>query len=196
MDEIILKKPITPDFIKKVFDNSNILINREELEKIFTKISLDITDRHKKDNPIIVCLMKGGLFITSEISKRLHFPLQIDYVHASRYNNAYHGSDKINWIKEPHINPSDRTVILFDDILDQGLTLAAVKKYYETQNTKEILTAVMLDKKVERKNNGLLKADYTGVEVGNQFLFGFGLDYHGYLRNTPSIHAVPKKYLI
>ncbi|WP_116964104.1 hypoxanthine-guanine phosphoribosyltransferase [Fastidiosibacter lacustris] len=187
---------ITPHFIKEVFDASNVVVSKEELELAFGKLANGITQAHIKDNPIAVCVMNGGLFITSEIVKRLRFPLQVDYIHASRYGNEYTGTSMLNWVKTPNIDPLGRTVILFDDILDGGLTLSEVKRYYEDRGAARVLTAVMLDKKAPREKGGLLKTDYCGTEVENEWVFGFGLDYYGYMRNVPEIRAVDKKHMI
>lgn len=187
---------ITPDFIRKVFNSSRIIVSRQVLENSFEKVANEITQKHMKDNPIAVCVMNGGLFITSEIVKRLHFPLQVDYIHASRYGDKYRGANILDWLKKPSINPKVRTVILFDDILDGGLTLPEIKRYYQNRGALNVLTAVMLDKKAPRDKGGLVRADYYGVKVENRFLFGFGLDYHGYMRNVPEIRAVDAKYMI
>ncbi|WP_119328599.1 hypoxanthine-guanine phosphoribosyltransferase [Cysteiniphilum halobium] len=187
---------ITPSFIKEVFDASRVIVSQEALEVSFEKVATEIKQKHIKDNPIAVCVMNGGLFITSEIVKRLNFPLQVDYIHASRYGNEYTGTNMLNWVKTPNINPQGRTVILFDDILDGGLTLSEVKRYYEDRDALNVLTAVMLDKQAPRDKGGLIKADYYGLEVENEFLFGFGLDYHGYMRNVPEIRAVAAKHMI
>ncbi len=187
---------ITPSFIREVFDASSEIVSQSVLEGSFDTLANEVTTRHRKDNPIAVCVMNGGLFITSEIVKRLSFPLQVDYIHASRYRNEYTGSQTLNWVKTPNIDPRGRTVILFDDILDGGLTLAEVKRYYEDRGAAKVLTAVMLDKDAPREKGGLIQADYAGLKVENKFLFGFGLDYHGYLRNVPAIHAVDKKHMI
>lgn len=187
---------ITPSFINEVFTASRQVVGKETLTRAFDKLAKAITQAHKRDNPIAVCVMNGGLFITSEIVKRLAFPLQLDYVHASRYRNEYTGSQKLNWVKTPNISPAGRSILLFDDILDGGLTLAEVKRYYEDQGAKKVHTVVMLDKRVSREQGGTIEADYTGVEVEDGFLFGFGLDYHGYLRNVPAIYAVAEKHMM
>ncbi|MFZ9034673.1 MAG: hypoxanthine-guanine phosphoribosyltransferase [Francisellaceae bacterium] len=187
---------ITPGFIKEVFDASRVLVDKSTLEGSFDTLAKKISTEQKKENPIAVCVMNGGLFITSEIVKRLLFPLQVDYIHASRYRNEYTGSQTLNWVKTPNIDPKGRTVVLFDDVLDGGLTLAEVKRYYEDRGALKVLTAVMLDKKAPREKGGLAVADYAGLEIENEFVFGFGLDYHGYLRNCPEIRAVAKKHMI
>ena len=186
---------ITPEYIKEVFEASRVIVSQKKLEASFDQLAEKLTVDLKKTNPIAVCVMNGGLFISSEIIKRLHFPLQVDYIHASRYRNEYTGSQNLNWVKTPNIDPRGRTIVLFDDILDGGLTLAEVKRYYEDRGAAEVYTSVMLDKDAPREEGGLIKADYSGLDVENEFLFGFGLDYHGYLRNVPAIHAVDKKHM-
>ena len=189
-------KNIKPKYIQDVFENSRIIKTAEDLTRSFDVVAENITADLKKENPIVVSLMNGGVFITCEIMKRLCFPLQYDYIDVRRYNNNYKGNLKVTWSKSPNIDPRNRTVILFDDILDGGITLSVVKKYYEGKGAKKTLTAVMFDKNTPREIGGLENADYVGLQVENEFLFGFGLDYHGYLRNVPSINAVSKKYMI
>lgn len=187
---------VSPEFIKEVHDASRVVVSHEQLNQAFDRLAAEMKRDLKDTNPIAVCVMNGGLFTTSEVLKRLKFPLQVDYVHASRYANEYTGGKTLNWVKTPNIDPNGRTVVLLDDILDGGLTLAEVARYYSDRGAERVLTAVMLDKDAPREPNGLLRADYTGVKVPNDWLYGFGLDYHGYLRNVPAIHAVDPKHMI
>ncbi|MDA7742345.1 hypoxanthine-guanine phosphoribosyltransferase [Francisellaceae bacterium] len=186
---------ITPNFIKEVHAESDILISESELNLAFDNVAKQLNIDLADKNPIFVCCMNGGLMFTSEIVKRLTMPLQIDYVHASRYRNDYEGG-KLNWIKEHNIDFKDRTVVLLDDILDGGITLAEIKKFYEAGGAGEVLTTVMLDKITDREHAGLKSADYVGLPVEDLYVYGFGLDYHGYLRNVPAIYAVAKHHMI
>ena len=185
---------ITPELIKEVHKHSDVIVSESELMAAFDRLALALTDDFSESNPIFVCCMNGGLFSTSEVLKRLSFPLQIDYVHATRYRKNKDGS--INWIKTPNINPEGRVVILVDDILDGGVTLAEVKKYYQNKKVKAVKTLVTLDKRAPREASGLEKCDYKGLSIENRYVYGLGLDYHGYLRNIPAIHAVHPKHMI
>jgi hypoxanthine phosphoribosyltransferase len=186
---------INPSFIKNVIKRSQIFVTQSQLSSACKRLAREITISHHHHNPIVVCIMNGGLFVTSEVLKYLSFPLQVDYAHISRYQSKFNGSDIISWIKLPNINPEGRNVILFDDVLDGGLTLAQVKQYYKKCGAKGVFTVVMLDKQCTRTKCGLAKADYFGIKVEDEFLFGFGLDYHGYLRNMPSIHATSSSHI-
>lgn len=186
---------ITPNFIKEVHAESDILISESELAKAFDAIGDKLNKDLSNRNPIFVCCMNGGLMTTSEVVKRLVMPLQIDYVHASRYKHDYAGG-KLNWIKAPNLDFKGRAVVLLDDILDGGITLAEIKKFYLAGGAAEVLTVVMLDKITDREHEGLHVADYVGLRVEDRYVYGFGLDYHGYLRNVPAIYAVAEHHMI
>ena len=81
---------------------------------------------------------------------------------------------------------------MLDDVLDGGVTFSKIKEYCYDNGASEVYTAVMVDKKVNRDTQGVQEADFTGVEVGDDYIFGFGLDYHGYLRNKNGIYALDK----
>jgi len=119
----------------------------------------------------------------------MHFPLQADYVHASRYQGAITGSE-LNWLAKPRLPLTGRHVLVVDDILDTGLTLAAIVAWCREQGAMSVRTAVLCEKPDARQPGGLAKADYTGLEIPNRYVFGFGLDYKEHLRNAPGIFAV------
>jgi len=127
-----------------------------------------------------------------EIHQRLHDKnpvcLELDYIHATRYRGATSGSD-LQWIKYPSISLEGRTVLVIDDILDEGLTLQAIVKYCQEAGAQEVLTAVLVEKQLNNRP-GLHKADFTGLTVPNRYVFGFGMDYQGQLRYAPGIYAV------
>ena len=185
---------ITNDFIKEVHESSDLLVTESELTTIFDNLSAALQRDLYDENPIFVCCMNGGMLATSEIVKRLTMPLQIDYVHATRYRKNEGGI--LDWIKYNNINFKGRTVVLVDDILDGGVTLSEVKNFYEKNGAAKVLTAVMLNKLTSREEGGLPAADYVGYNIEDRYLYGFGLDYHGYLRNIPAIHAVDKKHMV
>ena len=121
----------------------------------------------------------------------MHFPLQLDSVRASRYHGEIEPAKQLTWHAKPLLDLQDRHVIIFDDILDGGITMSGISEYCREQGAATVKTAVMIDKGVDRDPSGLSKADYTGLEVdGNAFLIGYGMDYKGYLRNLPEIRRV------
>ena len=137
----------------------------------------------------MLCVMNGGLIFSGQLLPRLVFPLEVEYVHATRYGQETVGGG-LNWLVRPAVALQGRTVVLLDDILDEGVTLAAIAGYCREQGAAEVLTAVLVDKLHDRKVSPGFKADFTALETVDRFLFGYGLDYQGFWRNAPGIYAL------
>lgn len=150
-------------------------------------MAASITGLLGKRDPLMVCIMNGGVVPFSRLLLRLSFPLQTDYVHATRYRGALSGGD-LHWIAGPSVSPEDRVVVLVDDILDEGMTLAAIEERYRSWGAKVVHKAVLVQK--DRVRSVPISADFVGVEVPDRYVFGYGMDYKGYLRNAPGIYAV------
>jgi len=175
--------------IDNLYARSTLLFSEQDINKGLDRMAEAITKALADTNPVIVCVMTGGLIPMGHLLTRLNFNLQIDYVHATRYQGEFHGGE-IHWVVKPRTCLKDRTVLIVDDILDAGITLAHIKKEFIEQGAKEVQTAVLVDKMRSRPEEGLQKADYVGVEVEDKFIFGYGLDYKGYLRNLAGIYEV------
>lgn len=188
-------KNITPELIKKVYETAKPIFTRDDIKKAFDAMAMRMEAVLKDQNPIMLTVMNGGLITTSELALRLNFPMQMDYVHATRYTGETTGGASVHWKHEPSLDLEGRTVVIVDDILDGGLTLSAIIEYCEGRKAKKVYTAVLLDKTEARHPEALAKADFTGLECGNEYVFGFGLDYHEYLRNVPGIYVVAKEYM-
>ena len=152
-------------------------------------MAAQITAALKDSNPLLFCVMNGGLILTGQLLPRLKFPVQAEYLHATRYRQETTGG-MLEWKLRPDADMNGRTVLVVDDILDEGTTLDAIADYCRAQGASRVLTAVLVDKQHDRKARPDLKADFTGLEVEDRFLFGFGMDYKGYWRNAPGIYAV------
>ncbi|MFV1982896.1 MAG: hypoxanthine-guanine phosphoribosyltransferase [Thiohalomonadales bacterium] len=176
--------PINPEL---VLTEADCLFNQGEVELAFDNMSLAIEKQLKDKNPIIICVLTGAIVPMGHLLTRLNFPLQIDYLHATRYNNGTTGGS-IKWLAEPVLKIKDRNILLVDDILDEGKTLFEIIKYCEKKQAKSIKTAVLINKLHDRKVN--IKADFIGLNVEDRYLFGYGMDYKSYLRNVPGIYAV------
>jgi hypoxanthine phosphoribosyltransferase len=113
----------------------------------------------------------------------------MDYIHATRYRGATRGGD-LHWLVEPRKNLKDRTILIVDDIMDGGLTLAAIIDYCKQAKARAVYTAVLVSKNREREPGVNFEPDYVGMTTADRFLFGFGLDYEEYLRNVPGIYAI------
>lgn len=174
---------------KTVLAEADLLVTDRQVEAAIARMALEITDQLKDADPVLICVMNGGLIFTGQLLTRLVFPLEVDYVHATRYGHETNGA-KLHWTARPQLDLKGRTVLLLDDILDEGVTLAAIADYCRQQGATDVFMAVLIEKLHLRKVTPGMRADFTGVEVGDRFLFGYGLDYKGYWRNAPGIYAV------
>lgn len=175
-----------------VLAEADLLVTEAEVELSIRRMAQEISYTLREANPVVICVMNGGLIFSGQLLTRLLFPLEVDYVHATRYGHETSGAG-LNWIVRPQVELTGRTVLLLDDILDEGVTLAAIADYCRTQGATAIHMAVLVEKLHRRKVTPGMRADFTGIEVGDRFLFGYGLDYKGYWRNAPGIYAVKGK---
>jgi len=141
------------------------------------------------DRPLLVACMVGGAQPLGMLLERLHFPLEVDYVHATRYRGGTRGHE-VEWLHLPRSDLSGRTVLVVDDLLDAGNTLAAVSTRLYAMGAARVYTAVLVTKDVPARP-GLQEADFSALHAPNRWLVGCGMDYHGWLRNAPGIYALP-----
>lgn len=182
-----MSKP--PARIQDIYDEADCLYSFPDLMVAIEKTAHRIQQDLFQSNPLIISVMNGGLMYCGHLLSHLEFPLELDYLHATRYGKETSGS-QLNWLAKPANSLSGRTVLLVDDILDEGHTLLQVQEYCRQQNAERVLTTVLLDKQHTRKAEDNLRADYTCLPVKDRFVFGFGMDYQGYWRNAPGIYAV------
>lgn len=137
--------------------------------------------------PLVLGVMGGAVVFAGQLLTRLSFPLEFDYIHVTRYGAKDHGG-RIEWKVEPRADVRGRTVIVLDDILDEGETLAHVKERLLELGAAEVLLAVFADKAIGKSKPA--RPDYVGLVVPNRFLVGYGMDAYGYWRNLPGIWAL------
>lgn len=174
--------------IRQIQHEADLLYPSQQVDKAVEKMGREITGVLSDKDPVVLCLMIGGLVTTGKLLPLLEFPLQLEYVHATRYRGKTRGAS-IVWYRKPERALENRSVLIVDDILDQGITLAAVIEACQHHQAKEIYTAVLVDKQVHEKK-ALQHADFTGLLVPDRYVFGYGMDYKGYLRNATGIYAV------
>ncbi|MBJ7550487.1 hypoxanthine-guanine phosphoribosyltransferase [Marinomonas ostreistagni] len=178
------------DELNSIMSEADCLISEEELNHALDKIAKQITDDLSDKLPLVICVMNGGLLPTGALMQRLQFPLELDYVHASRYGMETSGST-LNWTRYPQTDFKGRDVLIVDDIFDQGHTLEAIIKWFEENGAKNVYSATVVNKLHDRKVD--MRPDYNGLDVEDRFLFGYGMDYQGYFRNLQGIYAVKGK---
>lgn len=171
-----------------MLESSEILWGERDVEAALDRMAKEISGRLETADPVVLCVMLGGLIPTARLLGRFNFPVELDYVHATRYRGDTRGRD-LHWRAKPVTPLKGREVLVIDDILDEGVTLAGVLDYCREQGAKSVYSAVLVDKRHGRKK-ALERADFTGLEVDDRYVFGCGMDYRGCFRNLRAIHAV------
>ncbi len=178
---------ITATEAQAVYGRANQLYSLDETEAAMARIASEITERLEHSDPVVLCVMNGGLIPAGQLLTQLDFPLRVDYLHATRYREQTIGSD-LHWIKRNSEQLKGENVLIIDDILDEGITLAAIVEFCRSEGAAEIYTAVVV-KKLHKRSNGF-QADFVALTAEDRYLFGYGMDYKGYLRNAPGVFAV------
>ena len=181
--------PYDQDDIQAAVKNADCLFTEVQVSAAITSMAQAINRDYLKRNPILLCVMNGGLVLSGQLLPRLSFPLQIGYVHATRYGNATQGG-QLHWPVPVSDTVRNRHVIIADDILDEGHTLLGIIDACQRKGAAHVATAVLVNKQHSRKAHPDLHADYLGLDAPDRYLFGYGMDYKGYWRNAPGIYAL------
>ena len=171
----------------QLLEQAELVHSSEAIQMTITRLSSQITEVLKDSYPIVICVMGGGIVFAGQLLTQLSFALEIDYVHASRYQNETVGKT-LTWHALPKLNLSDRTVLLIDDILDEGITLKAIKEKCLELGAKNVFSAVLVEKKLAHAKS--ITADFVGLEVPNCYVFGYGMDVYGWWRNLSAIYLL------
>lgn len=180
---------VTHDELVGVREKARRLYSMEEVDAAIERLAAQLTRDYADKDPVFLVIMNGGVVFAGHLLPRLDFPLQQDYLHATRYLNDVSGGE-VRWLVTPSADLAGRHVVILDDILDHGTTLVAIIEACQAQGAASVETAVLVDKVHERKARPQLKAAYTGLEAEDAYLFGCGMDYKGYWRNAAGIFAV------
>ena len=170
---------------------SELLFDGDALRRETRRIAADI-DAHYAggERPVYLTIMHGGLIFAAELALAMKTDLEFDYLHATRYRDGTRGG-AIEWAVLPRKDISGRAVLLLDDILDEGHTLAAAKARLLEMGAAEVKIAVLADKDI-----GVAKpvaADFVGLALPNRYVLGMGMDAYGLWRNLPGIYALKEE---
>ena len=174
--------------INQARNNAWCVYSRDEVDTAVSKMALDINATLADSNPLVICIMNGGLVLTGQLMPLLNFPLQLDYLHATRYQGATEGGE-LCWLNKPQNSLQGRTILLVDDIFEQGTTLAKIIDYCKEQGAAAVYCAVLLKKKLAHRQYDI-NIDFMGLEVEDHYVFGFGMDLYHYWRNADGIYAI------
>jgi hypoxanthine phosphoribosyltransferase len=174
-----------------VYDQADLIHSEQDVEASLDRIASEITEKLAESDPIVICIMNGGIIAAGKLLTKLNFPLRVDYLHATRYHGQT-AAGELNWLKRNHQELKDQNIIIIDDILDEGITLQAIVEFCHEMEAASVHTAVVVEKIHDRSNG--FKADFVGLLVEDRYVFGYGMDYKGYLRNAPGIFAVSEEH--
>ena len=179
---------MTRPALAEALKDADFLHVRAELDKAIARMGRDIDAALAGEVPLYLSVMHGGLIFSGALALAISTDLEFDYVHATRYRGETHGGE-LHWLRKPASALAGRTVLLADDILDEGYTLRAVRDWCIGEGARRVLIAVMCQKRHDRTAPGI-RADFCGVEVPDRYVFGFGMDFHEQGRNLPAIYAL------
>lgn len=166
---------------------ADMICSEEEVTRALRRLADDISRDLGSRYPLVLSVMGGAVYFAGQLLPLLHFPLDLDYIHATRYGDATAGGE-LTWRVEPRENVRDRNVLVIDDILDGGHTLAAIRDRILGMGAASFQCAVLTE-----KDTGVDKpihAEYVGLNLPNRYVFGCGMDCSGAWRNLPAIYAV------
>ncbi len=176
---------------RDLLKNAELLFDQDAVQASITRMAEVLNARYNaegaKDFPLVLGVMGGAVVFTGNLLPQLSFPLEFDYIHVSRYGDDDKGGEVV-WKVIPRSNVAGRTVIVLDDILDEGETLAHVKQRLLDMGAAEVILAVFADKAIGKKKP--VQADIVGLVIPNRFVVGFGMDAYGYWRNLPGLWAI------
>ncbi|AEA01264.1 MULTISPECIES: hypoxanthine phosphoribosyltransferase [Aerococcus] len=168
-----------------------ILIPQAELLERIEELAKDIAKEYQDKNPLLVCVLKGGMPFMADLMKQMDILLEIDFMDVSSYGDAFESSGEVKIIKDLSVPAKGRHILFVEDIVDTGRTLTYLYKVLKSRQAASIKTVSLLDKPSRRKKD--FQADWIGFEIPDKFVVGYGLDYKGQLRNYPNIAVLKEE---
>jgi hypoxanthine phosphoribosyltransferase len=168
-------------------ENSDLISSAAEVDAAIGRLAAEIHKQFKDKYPLVLVVMGGAVVLAGQLLPKLRMPLDLDYIHATRYGAATTGGG-IDWRVEPPRGVRGRAVLVLDDILDGGHTMCAIRDRLLELGAESFHCAVLVEKILDTKKP--LTADFVGLRIPDRFVFGCGMDAKGFWRNLPEIRAM------
>ena len=178
---------MTAEQARELWANSEEIVSAEAVQASLDRMADEITEKMGDTFPLVLSVMGGAVVFTGMLLPKLAFPLEFDYIHLSRYNNKTVGGG-MQWRVAPRESVKGRTVLVLDDILDEGETMAAIRQRIMDMGATHVYAAVLCEKVLQKAKP--MHPDFCGFTVPERYVFGCGMDAHGYWRNLPAIRAL------
>ena len=177
---------MTPEHYRGVAERAELLVDKEQVERAFDRMAAEIGERFGALDPLVLCVVTGGIVTTGMLLPRLPFALRLDYVHATRYRGTTSGGE-LEWRHRPSDAIRGEHVLVVDDIFDEGVTMAQIVDACREDGAASVHGIVLVEKERERLTD--YRPDIIGVTVPDRYVMGYGLDYKSYFRNAAGIYA-------
>jgi hypoxanthine phosphoribosyltransferase len=171
----------------KVLAEADLLVSPAECTAATARVAREIKAALGGELPLVLAVMGGATVFAGQLLPLLDFPIEFDYIHVSRYGDKLSGS-QLNWKVEPKESVQGRAVLVLDDILDEGETMAAIRERVLALGAAKFYSAVFCEKRLDKPKP--IKPDFLGVTVPNRYVFGYGMDAAGMWRNLPAVYAL------
>lgn len=181
---------MTDQRAREILAAAELLHDADAVQRALQRVAQEINTALTGQHPLVLSVMGGAVVFSGQLLPLLNFPLDFDYLHASRYGNEKQGG-QLHWKVAPHENVRGKVVLVLDDILDEGETMLAIKQRVLELGATAFYSAVFADKEHGRAKP--ISADFVGLTLPNRFVFGYGMDIHGAWRNLPAIYAVKEE---
>lgn len=176
---------------QSILNHSDCLLTAEQVEAAIKSMAGLVVAEYSDKNPLALCVMKGGAFTACALLQHLEFPLEFDFLQVMRYRNTTQGGN-LEWRVKPSTDMAGRHVLIIDDIFDEGVTLREVVKYCQDHGAQSVKVAV-LTRKLHNRSVEVPEVQYIALDVPDRYVFGCGMDYHGYFRNLNAIYAIKEE---
>jgi hypoxanthine phosphoribosyltransferase len=177
----------TPEQARQILDAAEEICSAVVVSETVKRLAGEITLTLQASNPLVLGVMRGSVIFAGQLLLQLNFPLEFDYLDVTRYGNTTRGG-ALTWNASPGTAVAGRVVLVLDDILDEGHTLAAIRDTLLAAGAQRVYSAVFAEKETGRLKP--IAADFVGIKVPNRYVFGFGMDVKGMWRNLPAIYAL------
>lgn len=177
----------SPDKARDTLESAELVASAADVSAAVARVAREISGALAESFPLVLCVMRGAVVFAGQLLPQLRFPLEFDYIDLTRYGAATHGGE-ITWRVAPGTAVAGRTVLVLDDILDQGKTLAAVRERLLAAGASQVYYAVLTEKDTGHAKPA--RADFVGLRLPDRYVFGCGMDVGGAWRNLPAIYAL------
>ena len=178
---------LDPARAREVLRNADLICDEQTVHSALKRVAEEITGRLSDSNPLILSVMGGAVVFSGQLLTLLKFPLDFDYLHVTRYGDATTGGG-LQWKVFPQMSLTGRVVLVLDDILDEGHTMAAIRERALAAGATQFLCAVFAEKDLGKPKP--ITTDFVGVTLPDRYVFGYGMDVKGAWRNLPAIYAI------